>query len=411
MDKLLNQLIKLVSEDDDIIDPDGIRSCEDDEVGELYKCKFNLVNQRSFGIECFRQWVILLLSIGMIAFFSYCLYKLYKTQRAFTFDFLMILIETFKFIFIQMITLLLIMIFQSQIRAIVCANFIKKALVATQQEHKLNQSNKSEDEQIIGLLDDQKQKQCLELQIKRLSIGYLLFAIFDLMLLGIGNVIDSNEHQVFFCVESWYLLYIEAPAVWFILFHMLFFYVFSILIWYIFYQIPNQHGLIKRMYAKDLRMTQNYKSTISTGNLKESEVVEEFMKATQNTEIAPVSPLLRKITVINDTSPRFITSPNQYSPKNKTMISKQNINFSEVNNYNFQSNLNGSGTSQEFKDVHVEADDISTNNQNTNSEYLLVPNPNINNNQKKKKKYNMFNKPEVTGSVYSKTRNNSKFDN
>jgi hypothetical protein len=52
------------------------------------------------------------------------------------------------------------------------------------------------------------------------------------------------------------------------------------------------------------------------------------MKATSNTEIAPVSPLnQRKITVINDVSPRYISSPKLLSPRNKTMLNPNNQNL------------------------------------------------------------------------------------
>jgi hypothetical protein len=48
------------------------------------------------------------------------------------------------------------------------------------------------------------------------------------MLLGIGNIIDNSEDGVFDCQDGWYLLYFEAPAVLFILFHGLLFAGFSI---------------------------------------------------------------------------------------------------------------------------------------------------------------------------------------
>ena len=102
------------------------------------------------------------------------------------------------------------------------------------------------------------------------------------MLLGIGNVIDNNERTAFECLHNWYFLVISNPGVWFNLFHSLFFYFFSVLIWYIFYYLPYSYGLIRKMSAKDLRMTHMYKSQVSTldniNNLKESEVMEEFMR-------------------------------------------------------------------------------------------------------------------------------------
>lgn len=127
--------------------------------------------------------------------------------------------------------------------------------------------------------EDDRLFECLEVQIKRLAIFYLAFAFIDLMLLGIGNIVDNNDRFAFECLYDWYFLVVANEGVWFNLFHSLFFYVFSIIIWYIFYRLPYNYGLIRKTNTKDLRMTNFYKSHISTNNnLKESEVMEEFMK-------------------------------------------------------------------------------------------------------------------------------------
>ena len=69
-----------------------------------------------------------------------------KTQRkAFTFEFIILLIEVIKlslvflheFVFVSVFFLVVISIFQSQIRAIVNANFIKQYLEIKKQESKL----------------------------------------------------------------------------------------------------------------------------------------------------------------------------------------------------------------------------------------------------------------------------------
>lgn len=112
------------------------------------------------------------------------------------------------------------------------------------------------------------------------------------MLLGIGNIVDNNERFAFECLHDWYFIVVENPGVWFSLFHLLFFYVFSIIIWYIFYRLPYNYGLILKTNTQDLRMTNFYRSHISTNNLKESEVMEEFMKASQGSDLAPMSPTM-----------------------------------------------------------------------------------------------------------------------
>eukprot|EP00347_Sterkiella_histriomuscorum_P021545 403333601 len=396
-----------------------------------------------------------------------------------------------------MITLLLIMIFQSQIRAIVCANFIKKGLIISKQENRLNtyscsgtrnqnimwwhhyiqqfkikdinsftgfhwfvvsgvdilqsililisshyiikslRKTRAENDDKFGLFEDDKSHQCLEQQIKRLSIFYLAFAFADVLLLIIGNVIDNNESEVFTCVDNWYLLYEETPAVIFTLFHSLFFMLFSIQIWYIFYRLPYNHGLIKKLKTENLRMTNNYKSTLTINPLKESEVVEEFVKATQQSEIAPsISPLFRKTSMVSDTNTKTLASPklqnraytmiNGKIGKNNTgtQITTSAFNY-KLSNINL--NLNSSDASTAgFQEVMPEIDDNirlsqnqpllkdsqgTLNNSPTREHNVYQPVSVLNSNPKRKKKYDMFNKPEMTGSVYSKKRNNTQYDN
>jgi hypothetical protein len=138
-----------------------------------------------------------------------------------------------------------------------------------------------EGKKLGGSDDDDKMFECLEIQIKRLAIFYLAFSFIDLMLLGIGNIIDSNARTAFECLHGWYFLVLTNSGVWFNLFHCLFFYFFSIIIWYIFYRLPYNYGLIMKMNTKSLRMTNLYKSTTASNNLKESEVMEEFIKYSQ----------------------------------------------------------------------------------------------------------------------------------
>ena len=82
----------------------------------------------------------------MIGYFTYILRVMRKTQRkAFTFEFIILLIEVIKlslvflheFVFVSVFFLVVISIFQSQIRAIVNANFIKQYLEIKKQESKL----------------------------------------------------------------------------------------------------------------------------------------------------------------------------------------------------------------------------------------------------------------------------------
>lgn len=73
-------------------------------------------------------------------------------------------------------------------------------------------------------------------------------------------------------------------------------------------------------------MTQNYKSRLSTGNLKESEIMEEFIKLSNQSEVAPVSPLfMRKVSVINDSTTKIMTSHKLVSPRANTVINRHGM--------------------------------------------------------------------------------------
>lgn len=68
-------------------------------------------------------------------------------------------------------------------------------------------------------------------------------------------------------------------------------------------------------------MTSNFKSTLTINKLKESEVLEEFVKATQASEITPaMSPLLRKTSMDgNHHMQKSLVSPKLQS-RAQTMI-------------------------------------------------------------------------------------------
>lgn len=88
---------------------------------------------------------------------------------------------------------------------------------------------RQEDGEKYQQFEDDKTFKCIEQQLNRMSILYLVFAFSDLILLIIGNVIDHQEDYVdFYCVDDWYLLYFKTPSVIFVLFHNLFFCLFSI---------------------------------------------------------------------------------------------------------------------------------------------------------------------------------------
>lgn len=147
----------------------------------------------------------------------------------------------------------------------------------------------------MGDMFDENAYRCLEMQIKCMSIFYLVFSFIDLMLLGIGDVIDRDaSKETFLCIDKVYLFPNSEGASYFLIFHNLFFYLFSILIWSIFYKIPDKFGLIKRILAKDLNMR---KSIMKDGKLlKESEVVEN-LRLMSDADTNSFTPAGRKLSV------------------------------------------------------------------------------------------------------------------
>ena len=83
----------------------------------------------------------------MISYLTYAMIVLRKTQRVVTFEFVIFFIEVIKlllillheFLVVSLMFMVIIMIFQSQTRAIVNANFIKKYLEMKKLESKLRQ--------------------------------------------------------------------------------------------------------------------------------------------------------------------------------------------------------------------------------------------------------------------------------
>ncbi len=65
---------------------------------------------------------------------------------------------------------------------------------------------KAQEENKITQDEDDRIFECLEIQIKRLAIFYLAFALIDLILLGIGNIVDYKERYAFECLHDWYFL-------------------------------------------------------------------------------------------------------------------------------------------------------------------------------------------------------------
>ncbi len=67
-------------------------------------------------------------------------------------------------------------------------------------------------------LQDNKQYNCLESQIKFMSLFYLIFSTIDLMILALGNIIETKDN-IFECLYDWYLLTGKSSGSFFLFFH------------------------------------------------------------------------------------------------------------------------------------------------------------------------------------------------
>jgi len=113
-----------------------------DSWSEIFKLKNNMLDQHNLPLEAARQWVVLLIGLGLLVLFSVSIVRLHKTQRNWTFDLIILLIESckvllfmiYEFLVFHMVMLLAVFIFQSFIRAIVCGKFIIKGLELAQKE-------------------------------------------------------------------------------------------------------------------------------------------------------------------------------------------------------------------------------------------------------------------------------------
>ncbi len=90
-------------------------------------------------VESVRQWFILLSTIVLVTLCGIAVRRIYMTQTQFTQDSLLILLEGIKvllyfiyeFFKSHLYILLAVVLIQSFLRAVVCSNFLLKALIIT----------------------------------------------------------------------------------------------------------------------------------------------------------------------------------------------------------------------------------------------------------------------------------------
>ncbi|CDW76431.1 UNKNOWN [Stylonychia lemnae] len=302
-------------------------------------------------MESLRQWIVLFLTFIMILLFGLAIARLYKTQRKLTFDCLVLGIEALKvFLFFlydfandHLIMLLIVFVFQSAIRAIVCANFFQKSLViikradwkrpftfiysaviafsligililSMQSDTTINCTTdiftaldlaqsfliivsaifivrymrKNMLEQAISfatLTHEMKRIQCLQNQTKLLAACYMSFGIVDFVMMNLGNYLFEKDHD-FYCYDE---TQIEATsnegAIFFFVYTMLI-QSFSLMIWLVFYKIPDHYGLISKV--KETIMIQANRA----GSYENEALVDNIIQIARDDDMIAQSPLL-----------------------------------------------------------------------------------------------------------------------
>ena len=142
-----------------------------------------------------------------------------------------------------------------------------------------------------------------------MAIFYMAFALADLMLLSVGNTFYKDGKE-YLCLYTWYLISQTNSGSWYLLFHEIFYYLFSVLIWYIFYKIPDNHGLIKKLTTKDLYMPLKGTTIV----LNEGEFVDELKKISEEEHVTYTPIFIRRDRLFSgDSALHFEKQPHRLS--------------------------------------------------------------------------------------------------
>ena len=111
-----------------------------------------------------------------------------------------------------------------------------------------------------------------------MSVFYVVFSVIDLLILGIGDLI---EKKMFICTNGVFLLPRVDLGCGYLLMDGITFFAFSFNISYIFFKIPDQHGLlVKRLQADSddhLSLKMTFVSKILPNNSSKNEFRETLI--------------------------------------------------------------------------------------------------------------------------------------
>ena len=127
------------------------------------------------------------------------------------------------------------------IQSILIAYFafqLKKIVKARKESEILRFSNDQKE-----LIQDDERQKCLEQQMNHMSVFYIIFSIIDILLLVVGDIVNSSK-PIFACSQSIYMLPRNDGGAIYLFVDGLIFFLFSLNISHIFYKIPDKYGLV-----------------------------------------------------------------------------------------------------------------------------------------------------------------------
>lgn len=86
---------------------------------------------------------------------------------------------------------------------------------------------------------------CLRLQTKLIGIFYLCFSIIDFLMMGLGNLLFTQDKD-FVCVDDSMVMPNNNGGAGFLFAYSMMLLLYSLMLWFIFYKIPSRFGLISK---------------------------------------------------------------------------------------------------------------------------------------------------------------------
>ena len=88
-----------------------------------------------------------------------------------------------------------------------------------------------------------KNMECLLKQTKILAVLYFIFSVYDLLMMGLGNLLITEKID-FKCRDSAVVLPKNTSGAFYLFVYSIMILMFSLTLLYIFYIVPSKHGLV-----------------------------------------------------------------------------------------------------------------------------------------------------------------------